>query len=108
MPAPSPQNETSSEDLELTQHPPSQISEIENLLQINREMKMLWIMGPLRTPGEDEAQQAELDAKARRVRDLYNQVMAQQLERRKAAAEAKVLGKNKPEGTQADGSLGNQ
>jgi hypothetical protein len=73
---------------------PVQISEIENLLQLSREMKMLWIMGPLRTPGEDEAQQADLDAKAQRVRELYNQVMAMQLQQRKTAAEAKVLGTN--------------
>lgn len=67
-----------------------QISEIQNLLVITREIKALWIKGPLRKPGEDAAQQAELDAKAVRVQELYNVLMAQRLESQRRDAEAKA------------------
>ncbi|KAI1842674.1 hypothetical protein JX265_002721 [Neoarthrinium moseri] len=66
------------------------ITEIQNLLQITREIKALWIKGPLRKPGEDAAQQAELDSKARVVQGLYNELMASRLERQKADAEAQA------------------
>lgn len=69
-----------------------QITEIQNLLVITREIKALWIKGPLRKPGEDAAQQAELDAKALRVQELYNKLMAQRLEGQRRDAEAKARG----------------
>jgi hypothetical protein len=52
------------------------ITEIENMLAITREIKALWIKGPIRKPGEDRKQEEELDAKAEMVQDMYNQVMA--------------------------------
>ncbi|KAH7037870.1 uncharacterized protein B0I36DRAFT_72308 [Microdochium trichocladiopsis] len=53
------------------------ITEIQNLLTLNREIKALWIKGPLRRTGEDDAREAELDRKAELVADLFNQAMAQ-------------------------------
>jgi len=53
------------------------ITEIQNLLTLNREIKALWIKGPLRGTGEDAAREAELDRKAELVTDLFNQAMAQ-------------------------------
>lgn len=55
----------------------SQITEIQNLLTLNREIKALWIKGPLRGTGEDAAREAELDRKAELVTDLFNQAMVQ-------------------------------
>ncbi|KAK6086453.1 hypothetical protein SCUP234_01146 [Seiridium cupressi] len=66
-----------------------------NLLVITREIKALWIKGPLRKPGQDAAQQAELDAKALRVQELYNTLMAQRLEGQRRDAEAKARGQVK-------------
>ncbi|KAH6654663.1 hypothetical protein BKA67DRAFT_565909 [Truncatella angustata] len=68
------------------------ITEIQNLLVITREIKALWIKGPLRKPGEDAAQQAELDAKALRVQELYNALMAQRTEGQRRDAEARARG----------------
>lgn len=69
-----------------------QITEIQNLLVITREIKALWIKGPLRKPGEDAAQQADLDARAMRVQELYNTLMAQRMEGQKRDAEARARG----------------
>ncbi|KXJ94535.1 hypothetical protein Micbo1qcDRAFT_44632 [Microdochium bolleyi] len=52
------------------------ITEIQNLLTLNREIKALWIKGALRKPGEDAAREAELDRKAELVAGLFNEVMA--------------------------------
>ncbi|KAJ1335341.1 Surfeit locus protein 5 subunit 22 of Mediator complex [Microdochium nivale] len=52
------------------------ITEIQNLLTLNREIKALWIKGALRKPGDDAAREAELDRKAELATDLFNQVMA--------------------------------
>lgn len=56
--------------------PNSKITEIQNLLTLNREIKALWIKGALRKPGDDAAREAELDRKAELATDLFNQVMA--------------------------------
>ncbi|KAI1469285.1 uncharacterized protein F4812DRAFT_324617 [Daldinia caldariorum] len=57
------------------------ISEIQGLLAITREMKALWIRGPLRQPGENDSREAELDKRAAEVVRLYDQA----LEMREAA-----------------------
>ncbi|KAI3337211.1 hypothetical protein HD806DRAFT_475994 [Xylariaceae sp. AK1471] len=50
------------------------IKEVENLLALNREIKQLWIAGPLRKPGDADEQnrERELDEKASQVSKLYN------------------------------------
>ncbi|KAI1495548.1 hypothetical protein F5X99DRAFT_123531 [Biscogniauxia marginata] len=52
------------------------ITEVEGLLALNREIKALWIRGPLRLPGEDDSREAELDRKAELVTGLYGQIVA--------------------------------
>ncbi|KAH9887414.1 hypothetical protein F4778DRAFT_756600 [Xylariomycetidae sp. FL2044] len=52
------------------------ITEIEGLLALNREIKALWIRGPLRRPGDDHEREAEIDRKADAVARLYGQVVA--------------------------------
>ncbi|KAI0540836.1 hypothetical protein GGR58DRAFT_459140 [Xylaria digitata] len=50
------------------------IKEIENLLALNREIKKLWISGPLRKPGDadEKNREKEMDQKAAQVSKLYN------------------------------------
>lgn len=67
----------------------AQITEIQNLLTINREIKALWIKGPLRKPGEDTEQADSLDRQAEKIQQMYNELMAKQAADEKAAAEAK-------------------
>ncbi|KAI0004787.1 hypothetical protein F4779DRAFT_599418 [Xylariaceae sp. FL0662B] len=52
------------------------IVEVQNLLALNREIKALWMRGPLRQPGEDDGREAEIDRKAEMVTKLYDQAMA--------------------------------
>ncbi|KAI0129073.1 hypothetical protein BJ170DRAFT_358935 [Xylariales sp. AK1849] len=63
------------------------LTEVRNLLGINREIKALWVKGPLRKPGEDASRQAELDKKAEVVQDLYNQLMAMREQQMKEKAQ---------------------
>ncbi|KAI0526420.1 hypothetical protein F5B22DRAFT_655585 [Xylaria bambusicola] len=60
------------------------IKEVENLLALNREIKQLWIAGPLRKPGDasEVSREKEIDEKAARVSDLYNTLL--ELERKTA------------------------
>ncbi|KAF3059437.1 putative mediator of rna polymerase ii transcription subunit 22 protein [Daldinia childiae] len=51
------------------------ISEIQGLLAINREIKALWIRGPLRQPGESDTREAELDKQAADVARLYDRAI---------------------------------
>ncbi|KAI6091762.1 hypothetical protein F4821DRAFT_254512 [Hypoxylon rubiginosum] len=51
------------------------IAEIQALLAINREIKGLWIRGPLRQPGEDAAREAAMDSQAENVAKLYDRVL---------------------------------
>ncbi|KAI8956623.1 hypothetical protein F5Y11DRAFT_365122 [Daldinia sp. FL1419] len=48
------------------------ISEIQGLLAINREIKALWIRGPIRNPGDDSTREAQLDQQAADVARLYD------------------------------------
>ncbi|KAI1803062.1 hypothetical protein F4811DRAFT_526458 [Daldinia bambusicola] len=52
------------------------ISEIQGLLAITREMKALWIRGPLRQPGDNDSREAELDRRAAEVVQLFDQAVA--------------------------------
>ncbi|KAI1367029.1 hypothetical protein F5Y08DRAFT_299811 [Xylaria arbuscula] len=53
------------------------IKEIENLLALNREIKQLWIAGPLRKPGDasEVSREKEIDERAARVTTLYNTLL---------------------------------
>ncbi|KAI0180794.1 hypothetical protein GGR52DRAFT_521687 [Hypoxylon sp. FL1284] len=53
----------------------SLITEIQALLAINREIKALWIRGPLRQAGEDEAREAAMNLQAENVAKLYDRVL---------------------------------
>ncbi|RYP42989.1 hypothetical protein DL770_011910 [Monosporascus sp. CRB-9-2] len=64
------------------------ITEIQNLLALNREIKALWIRGPLRKPGENDGLDAEIDRKSVAVADMYQKVMDMFEEKKKAEARA--------------------
>ncbi|KAI2642721.1 hypothetical protein GGS21DRAFT_486546 [Xylaria nigripes] len=53
------------------------IKEVENLLALNREIKQLWIAGPLRKArdADEESREKEIDERATRVSRLYNALM---------------------------------
>ncbi|KAI1344147.1 hypothetical protein F5Y15DRAFT_104153 [Xylariaceae sp. FL0016] len=51
------------------------IGEIENLLSLNREIKRLWMIGPLRKPGDEDDREAAMDKMAAQVVGLYSQVI---------------------------------
>ncbi|KAI1125047.1 hypothetical protein F5Y10DRAFT_15053 [Nemania abortiva] len=67
------------------------IKEIENLLALTREIKQLWIAGPLRKPGDadEENRQKEMDEKAHRISKLHSDIVDLQYEnaKRKSAAQ---------------------
>ncbi|KAK6953106.1 hypothetical protein Daesc_005406 [Daldinia eschscholtzii] len=66
------------------------ISEVQGLLAISREMKALWIRGPLRQPGDNDNREAELDKRAAEVAQLYDRAieMREAAIRRENAAKA--------------------
>ncbi|RYP73357.1 hypothetical protein DL769_004230 [Monosporascus sp. CRB-8-3] len=64
------------------------ITEVQNLLALNREIKALWIRGPLRKPGENDGLDAEIDRKSAAVADLYQKAMDMFEEKKKAEARA--------------------
>ncbi|RYP31575.1 hypothetical protein DL767_005684 [Monosporascus sp. MG133] len=64
------------------------ITEIQNLLALNREIKALWIRGPLRKPGESDGLDAEIDRRSVAVADMYQKVMDMFEEKEKAGARA--------------------
>ncbi|KAI1384760.1 uncharacterized protein F4822DRAFT_416185 [Hypoxylon trugodes] len=78
------------------------ISEIQGLLAINREIKALWIRGPLRQPGEDDGREAEIDRQAEVVAGLYQRVQEmrdnaiRQQNQERARAEAAAAGTSAP------------
>ncbi|OTA60752.1 hypothetical protein K449DRAFT_383482 [Hypoxylon sp. EC38] len=86
------------------------ISEVQGLLAITREIKALWIRGPLRQPGEDSSREAEIDKQAETVTRLYDQALAMRnmAIRREAAARAQGGGGSGAAGpsTAAGGSAG--
>ncbi|KAI1277670.1 hypothetical protein F5Y07DRAFT_82456 [Xylaria sp. FL0933] len=64
------------------------IKEIENLLVLSREIKQLWIAGPLRKPqdAEEKNLDKELDEKAAKVSKLYDTLVQLQNENAKKNA----------------------
>ena len=73
-----------------------QIKQVENLLQLSREMKTLWITGPLITHASDEvkALEAQIDAKTEAVCAMFNQWMAMRSRNVKEAALAQAAQAN--------------
>ncbi|KAI1413645.1 hypothetical protein F5Y13DRAFT_160790 [Hypoxylon sp. FL1857] len=84
------------------------ITQVEALLALNREIKALWIRGPLRQPGEDGRREAELDEQALSVARLYDQALAMRDEaiRREAAARAQGGAAGASASTSATGGAG--
>ncbi|KAI1268382.1 hypothetical protein F5Y18DRAFT_227071 [Xylariaceae sp. FL1019] len=58
------------------------ITEVENLLALNRELKQLWITGPLRDSNDaaNQAREEHLDEGARVVMSMSNHIIALQNE----------------------------
>lgn len=73
-----------------------QIKQVENLLQLSREMKTLWVTGPLITnaPDEVKALEAQIDAKTEAVCAMFNQWMAMRSRNVKEAAVAQAVHAN--------------
>ncbi|KAI1200000.1 hypothetical protein F5X97DRAFT_294598 [Nemania serpens] len=68
------------------------VKEIENLLALTREIKKLWVAGPLRKPG-DAAQQTrnrELEERAQKVTDLYNTLEGLQIKNENKQRKARL------------------
>ncbi|GAP87689.1 putative mediator of RNA polymerase ii transcription subunit 22 protein [Rosellinia necatrix] len=65
------------------------IKEVENLLALTREIKQLWIAGPLRKPGDadEKSRDKEMDEKAFQVSKLYNRLVELQSENTKNATQ---------------------
>ncbi|KAI0460529.1 hypothetical protein F5B21DRAFT_452203 [Xylaria acuta] len=78
------------------------IKEVENLLALNREIKQLWITGPLRKPGDAEEKNLEkvIDERAAGVSKLYNTLVELQNEPAKRTAAQQPL--TAPEGQRVD------
>ncbi|KAI8628734.1 hypothetical protein F5Y19DRAFT_112302 [Xylariaceae sp. FL1651] len=93
------------------------IAEVENLLALNREIKTLWMRGPLRKPGDaaEQAREKELDQQAAKVAELQNHLIAMHNEaakkmpgRQPASASASTAQekKKKKEEEEQDGDRG--
>ncbi|KAI1421678.1 hypothetical protein F5Y12DRAFT_718179 [Xylaria sp. FL1777] len=69
------------------------IKEVENLLALSREIKQLWIAGPLRKPGDadEKHREKELDENAAQVSKLYNTLVELQTETAKKSAAQQAL-----------------
>ncbi|KAK7756185.1 hypothetical protein SLS62_001778 [Diatrype stigma] len=71
------------------------IKEVKDLYILNREIKILWMQGPLDKPGGDHAQAASIAEKIVRVNDLYTKVqdmiVKQHVQEMKAQAEAAAV-----------------
>ncbi|KAI1144312.1 hypothetical protein F5Y05DRAFT_364280 [Hypoxylon sp. FL0543] len=52
------------------------IAEVENIVKLTREIRALWLRGPLRQPGQDAAREAELDRQSAAVATLYENALA--------------------------------
>ncbi|KAI1822984.1 hypothetical protein F4861DRAFT_356816 [Xylaria intraflava] len=70
------------------------IKEVENLLALNREIKQLWIAGPLRKPRDvdEEQREKEIDERAARVSKLYNMLLEMTNDTARQAAQAAAEG----------------
>ncbi len=67
----------------------AQIKEVQNLLALSREIKKLWIAGPLRKPGDadEKNREKEIDEKAAQVSKLYNILVDLESQTRKSTAQ---------------------
>ncbi|KAI3343776.1 hypothetical protein F4824DRAFT_494027 [Ustulina deusta] len=65
------------------------IKEVQNLLALSREIKKLWIAGPLRKPGDadEKHREKEIDEKAAQVSKLYNILVDLESQTRKSTAQ---------------------
>lgn len=66
---------------------PRQVQAAEDLLQLTRELKELWLAGPLREIGEDE-ESTGMAEDANRVRDMVSRVLKQASEVKEGVAVA--------------------
>ncbi|RYP06454.1 hypothetical protein DL765_009490 [Monosporascus sp. GIB2] len=79
------------------------ITEIQNLVALNREIKALWMRGPLRKPGENDGLDAEIDRKSAAVADMYQKVMDMFEEKKKAEARAGASASSSVPGAEGKG-----
>ncbi|KAI0115894.1 hypothetical protein GGR51DRAFT_502506 [Nemania sp. FL0031] len=74
------------------------IKEVENLLALTREIKQLWIVGPLRKPGnaDEKNREKELDEKAHIVSKLHGNLVELQYEiaRKRSVAQQALAEQN--------------
>ncbi|KAI0902007.1 hypothetical protein F4806DRAFT_445330 [Annulohypoxylon nitens] len=84
--------QASSNSLMMQTETAAMITEIQGLLAINREIKALWMRGPLRQPGEGDAREAAIDAQAQSVAQLYDQALAMRDAAVSREAQQKALG----------------
>ncbi|RYO81927.1 hypothetical protein DL766_009847 [Monosporascus sp. MC13-8B] len=82
------------------------ITEIQNLVALNREIKALWMRGPLRKPGENDGLDAEIDRKSAAVADMYQRVMDMFEEKKKAEARAGAGASSSAPGAEIKGEEG--
>lgn len=55
---------------------PSQIKSVENLLSLTRRIRELWIVGPLRKPGEGDRTEETIESEVQKVVGILNQLRA--------------------------------
>lgn len=77
------------------------VQEIENLLTINREIKALWIRGPIRKPGEGQGREEQLERQTDVLEKMYNDVVVMRERHLKQKAEALANGTVKGKETTA-------
>lgn len=53
-----------------------QIKSVENLLSLTRRIRELWIVGPLRKPGEGDRTEETIDSEVQKVVGILNQLRA--------------------------------
>lgn len=54
----------------------SQIKSVENLLSLTRRIRELWIVGPLRKPGEGDRTEETIESEVQKVVGILNQLRA--------------------------------
>lgn len=55
---------------------PPQIKAVENLLSLTRRIRELWIVGPLRKPGEGDSTEETIESEVQQVVGILNQLRA--------------------------------
>lgn len=59
----------------------SQIKSVENLLSLTRRIRELWIVGPLRKPGEGDRTEETIESEVQQVVGILNQLRANKRQR---------------------------